>query len=107
MFNCNALLLKDFYKAIHCDLIPKNMTKSVSYFTPRMSRVTASRNPKKDAAEFIMKMEKLSLLIISIGLNQCKELLCSRFSRTEKWLRRNLLTKLGKDLIMINFNCYG
>lgn len=47
MFNCNALLLKDFYKAIHCDLIPKNMTKSVSYFTPRMSRVTASRNPKK------------------------------------------------------------
>lgn len=39
MFNCNALLLKDFYKAIHCDLIKKNMVKSVSYFTPRMSRI--------------------------------------------------------------------
>lgn len=39
MFETNALLLKDFYKAIHCDLIPKNMTKSVSYFTPRSSRV--------------------------------------------------------------------
>ena len=39
MFNCNALLLKDFYKAIHCDLIPSNMIKSVSYWTPRMSRI--------------------------------------------------------------------
>ena len=39
MFNCNALLLKDFYKAIHCELLPKGMTKSVSYFTPRSSRV--------------------------------------------------------------------
>lgn len=35
----NALLLKDFYKAIHCELLPKGMTKSVSYFTPRMSRI--------------------------------------------------------------------
>lgn len=39
MFNTNALLLKDFYKAVHSEMIPKNMTKSVSYFTPRMSRV--------------------------------------------------------------------
>lgn len=39
MFNCNALLLKDFYKAIHCELLPEGMTKSVSYFTPRSSRV--------------------------------------------------------------------
>lgn len=38
-FNCNALLLKDFYKAVHSEMIPKGMTKSVSYFTPRMSRV--------------------------------------------------------------------
>lgn len=35
----NALLLKDFYKAVHCELLPKGMTKSVSYFTPRMSRI--------------------------------------------------------------------
>lgn len=35
----NSLLLMDFYKAVHRDMIPKNMTKSVSYFTPRMSRV--------------------------------------------------------------------
>lgn len=39
MFNCNALLLKDFYKAIHCELLPDGMSKSVSYFTPRSSRV--------------------------------------------------------------------
>lgn len=39
MSNYNALLLKDFYKAIHCELLPKGMTKSVSYYTPRMSRV--------------------------------------------------------------------
>ena len=35
----NPLLLIDFYKAVHRDMLPKNMTKSVSYFTPRMSRV--------------------------------------------------------------------
>lgn len=39
MFNCNAFLLKDFYKAIHSECLPEGMTKSVSYFTPRSSRV--------------------------------------------------------------------
>lgn len=39
MFNTNALLLKDFYKAVHSEMLPKGMTKSVSYFTPRKSRV--------------------------------------------------------------------
>lgn len=39
MFNCNALLLKDFYKAVHSEMLDKGMTKSVSYFTPRSSRV--------------------------------------------------------------------
>lgn len=37
--NVNAMLLKDFYKAVHVDMLPEGMTKSVSYFTPRMSRV--------------------------------------------------------------------
>lgn len=39
MFKINALLLKDFYKAVHCEMLPKGMTKSVSYFTPRKSRI--------------------------------------------------------------------
>jgi nicotinamide phosphoribosyltransferase len=37
--NVNALLLKDFYKAVHSEMINPKMTKSVSYYTPRMSRV--------------------------------------------------------------------
>ena len=33
------MLLIDFYKAVHAEMLPKDMNKSVSYFTPRMSRV--------------------------------------------------------------------
>lgn len=33
------MLLIDFYKAVHAEMLPKDITKSVSYFTPRMSRV--------------------------------------------------------------------
>lgn len=39
MYNCNALLLKDFYKMCHLSMIDKGMTRSVSYYTPRMTRV--------------------------------------------------------------------
>ncbi len=39
MNKTNPMLLIDFYKAVHAEMLPKNMTKSVSYFTPRMSRV--------------------------------------------------------------------
>lgn len=39
MKNINPMLLIDFYKAVHAEMLPKNITKSVSYFTPRMSRV--------------------------------------------------------------------
>lgn len=35
----NPMLLIDFYKAVHAEMLPKKITKSVSYFTPRMSRV--------------------------------------------------------------------
>lgn len=35
----NPMLLIDFYKAVHAEMLPKGITKSVSYFTPRMSRV--------------------------------------------------------------------
>ena len=34
------LLLIDFYKATHHEQYPKGLTKMVSYFTPRMSRLT-------------------------------------------------------------------
>ncbi len=35
----NPMLLMDFYKAVHSDMLNSNMTKSMSYYTPRMSRV--------------------------------------------------------------------
>lgn len=39
MYKINNMLLIDFYKAVHAEMLPKGITKSVSYFTPRMSRV--------------------------------------------------------------------
>lgn len=35
----NPMLLIDFYKAVHAEMLPEGITKSVSYFTPRMSRI--------------------------------------------------------------------
>lgn len=40
MNRINPMLLIDFYKAVHAEMLPENITKSVSYFTPRMSRVS-------------------------------------------------------------------
>ena len=39
MRKINPMLLIDFYKAVHAQMLPEHITKSVSYFTPRMSRV--------------------------------------------------------------------
>lgn len=39
MNRTNPMLLIDFYKAVHAEMLPKDINKSVSYFTPRMSRV--------------------------------------------------------------------
>lgn len=39
MSKINPMLLIDFYKAVHAEMLPDKITKSVSYFTPRMSRV--------------------------------------------------------------------
>ena len=39
MKNINPMLLCDFYKTVHSDMINPKMTKSMSYYTPRMSRV--------------------------------------------------------------------
>lgn len=39
MSNILSMLFKDFYKAVHAEMLPKGITKSVSYLTPRKSRV--------------------------------------------------------------------
>ena len=58
-----ALLLKDFYKAVHSEMLPPGMTKSVSYYTPRKSRV--ARWPK----------------VVNYGLQAfCKEYLIKAFN---------------------------
>lgn len=38
-YRINPMLLIDFYKAVHAEMLPEKIDKSVSYFTPRMSRV--------------------------------------------------------------------
>ena len=37
--NINPMLLIDFYKSVHAEMLPDGITKSVSYFTPRKSRI--------------------------------------------------------------------
>lgn len=39
MIHYNPLLCLDFYKTAHADQYPKGLTKMVSYYTPRMSRL--------------------------------------------------------------------
>ena len=39
MKKTNPMLLIDFYKAVHAEMLPKGITKSVSYYTPRSTRV--------------------------------------------------------------------
>jgi nicotinamide phosphoribosyltransferase len=39
MKRTNPMLLIDFYKGVHAEMLPEKITKSVSYFTPRMSRI--------------------------------------------------------------------
>ena len=39
MGKINPMLLIDYYKSVHAEMLPEGMTKSVSYFTPRGSRV--------------------------------------------------------------------
>ena len=41
MNRINPMLLIDFYKAVHAEMLPRGITKSVSYFTPRMSRINS------------------------------------------------------------------
>lgn len=33
MVKVNPMLLIDYYKAVHAEMLPKGITKSVSYFT--------------------------------------------------------------------------
>ena len=39
MIHYNPLLCLDFYKTAHAEQYPQTLTKMVSYYTPRMTRL--------------------------------------------------------------------
>lgn len=43
MITYNPLLCLDFYKTCHAEQYPKGLTKMVSYYTPRMSRLMSMK----------------------------------------------------------------
>lgn len=94
MYKINSLLLKDFYKAVHSEMLNSGMTKSVSYYTPRKSRV--NRWPK--VVNFGLQMFIKNWLIDEFNENF--------FNRPEDEVvaeyKRVLDNAMGKDIYDIN-----
>ena len=94
MYKINSLLLKDFYKAVHSEMLNPGMTKSVSYYTPRKSRV--NRWPK--VVNFGLQMFSKNWLIDEFNENF--------FNRPEDEVvaeyKRVLDNAMGKDIYDIN-----
>lgn len=94
MYKINSLLLKDFYKAVHSEMLNPGMTKSVSYYTPRKSRV--NRWPK--VVNFGLQMFIKNWLIDEFNENF--------FNRPEDEVvaeyKRVLDSAMGKDIYDIN-----
>ena len=94
MYKINSLLLKDFYKAVHSEMLNPGMTKSVSYYTPRKSRV--NRWPK--VVNFGLQMFIKNWLIDEFNENF--------FNRPEDEVvaeyKRVLDNAMGKDIYDIN-----
>lgn len=94
MYKINSLLLKDFYKAVHSEMLNPGMTKSVSYYTPRKSRV--NRWPK--VVNFGLQMFIKNWLIDEFNENF--------FNRPEDEVvaeyKRVLDNAMGKDIYEIN-----
>lgn len=97
MYKINSLLLKDFYKAVHSEMLNPGMTKSVSYYTPRKSRV--NRWPK--VVNFGLQMFIKNWLIDEFNENF--------FNRPEDEVvaeyKRVLDNAMGKDIYDINKVC--
>ena len=94
MYKINSLLLKDFYKAVHSEMLNPGMTKSVSYYTPRKSRV--NRWPK--VVNFGLQMFIKNWLVDEFNENF--------FNRPEDDVvaeyKRVLDNAMGKDIYDIN-----
>jgi nicotinamide phosphoribosyltransferase len=91
MININPLLLLDFYKTTHYEQYPKNITKIVSYYTPRMSRL----NGENELVMFGLQGFIKEYLIDSFNdnfFNQPKEKVISQYKRI-------LDNTLGKNIV--------
>lgn len=62
---CNPLLESDFYKQVHWNQYPKDVAKVVSYFTPRMSRLTKMKQASNQ--------DKLVMFGLQAYLKEMKE----------------------------------
>lgn len=56
MMNYNPLLMIDFYKATHHEQYPAGLTKMVSYYTPRMSRLDDTDHLVQFGAQAFVRM---------------------------------------------------
>ena len=70
MYNTNPLLMIDFYKACHHSQYPKDLTKMVSYYTPRMSRLD--------------DVDKVAMVGLQIFLTNLKEAFDTQFFNRPK-----------------------
>lgn len=96
MYKINSLLLKDFYKAVHSEMLNPGITKSVSYYTPRKSRV--DRWPK--VVNFGLQMFIKNWLIDEFNENffkRAEEVVVAEYKR----ILDNTMA-LGQDIYDIN-----
>ncbi len=90
MTKMNPMLLIDFYKAVHAEMLPKNITKSVSYYTPRMSRVKRWDKCVMFGVQGFIK----TYLIDYFN----KEFFCKPFDEVMSGYKRVMDASLGKDV---------
>lgn len=67
----NPMLLCDFYKTVHSDMINPKMTKSMSYYTPRMSRVKRWDKVVMFGVQMFCR-HGLSIILMRISLSLAK-----------------------------------
>lgn len=90
MKRINPLLLKDFYKSTHSSMYPLGTTKIISYYTPRMTRISEDHLIMFGLQAFIIEY-----LIRSFNENffsQPKELVLAEYKRV-------LDNTLGRDIV--------
>lgn len=65
MITYNPLLCLDFYKTCHAEQYPKGLTKMVSYYTPRMSRLSDTDKVKVLIC-IVVSIVSIALIILTM-----------------------------------------